>query len=233
MRAGMGALALGAACSALSLTGCASGGPGSGLEGECTVRVLRDGQLYRAVNPVRTPRPGSILGEAVLADCAGDPIAERDPGVLFTLPGTATDQAVLLRQGRYASVYVNVSVAPAEWPDIVKSAGTYPTCRRAASFTGTWDLAGAAGELGGDYRIELPYLGSFTAIRGKGLQFDRWSRVELDARVTDSTAPEPSRRLLEQALRHRKRVHVTTTCRGDRFAVSTVRLAATSPTHTD
>ncbi|GAB3521742.1 hypothetical protein GCM10027402_12350 [Arthrobacter monumenti] len=217
---------IGVLVTGVSVAGCS---PHQGMEGECTVRVRYDDAVYRAVAVASMPRPGRSLGSAHFGDCDGRPLQTSYQGELFTLPNTSTDQAVLLGQGRRGSVYVNTSLKMDEWPALVKAASRPVACEQPVEFTGTWDIVVDDGAMPdeGDYDLTVPYTAAFTTARGKGLNLDTWSRVELNARVTSSTDPVPTPSFLKEALavKNRPQVTVTATCRGAKFEVTTIKFA--------
>lgn len=217
---------IGVLVTGVSVAGCS---PHQGMEGECTIKVRHDDAVYRAVAVASMPRPGRSLGDAHFGDCNGSPLQTSYQGELFSLPNTSTDQAVLLRQRAYDSVYVNTSLKVDEWPALVKAAYGPVACEQPVEFTGTWDFVvdgeGMADE--GDYDLTVPYTAKFTTAHGKGLGLDTWSRVELNARITSNTDPVPTARFLKQALavKDPPQVTVTATCRGTKFDVATIEFA--------
>ncbi|GAB3247934.1 hypothetical protein GCM10027562_06110 [Arthrobacter pigmenti] len=217
---------IGVLVTGVSVAGCS---PYQGMEGECTVKVRYDDAVYRAVAVASMPRPGRSLGSANFGDCDGSPLQGSYEGELFALPNTSTDQAVLLGQGRHASVYVNTALKMDQWPALVKAAYRPVACEQPVKFTGTWNIVldGGAMPDEGDYDLTVPYTAAFTTAHGKGLGLDTWSRVELTARITSNTDPVPTPRFLKQALAVKKppQVTVTATCRGSKFNVATIKFA--------
>lgn len=208
------------------LTGCGSAASES-VQGDCNVKVRYDDAVYRAVTVQLTPRPGRSLGEAEFGNCDGSPLDGAYRGKLFALPGTDTRDAVLLRSDGHDSVYVSESLPARKWPSLVQAATGFPACQRPARFTGTWDTVDPR-DIPNTEDIDsvpVPLRVSFTATRGTGLKLDRWSSVSFLARITGDTQPVPSERFLQQAVIYGEPVVVSTTCRGDRFEVRTIRFA--------
>lgn len=208
------------------LAGCGSADSES-RQGECTLKVRYDDAVYRAVSVQLTPRPGRSLGQAEFGNCDGSPLHGAYRGKLFALAGTDTRDAVLLRQEGHDSVYVAESLQPREWPSLVQAATGFPTCQRQTRFTGTWDTIDPRDipNIEDIDRVPVLMRVTFTATKGTGLELDRWSSVTLAARIPSDTEPVPSEQFLQRAVIHDDPVVVSTTCRGDRFEVKTIRFA--------
>lgn len=191
------------------------------------MKVHYDDAVYRSVNVQLVPRPDRSLGQAGFAGCDGRPIDSGYRGELFELPKTDPQNAVLLRLEGNDSVYVAESLRPREWPALLKTATGFPDCQRPARFTGTWDTVEPEDipDTENIDRIPLPLRISLTATKGTGLDLDRWSSVSILARITKDTDPMPTERFLQRSTIYGDPVIVSTTCRGDRFEVETIRPA--------
>jgi hypothetical protein len=142
------------------------------------------------------------------------------------VPNLDQDAVVLAREQNSDAVYVNQKIQPRDWPELLKVATRYPSCERATTFTGSWDLVDPATMPNmEDYDIAVPYTATLNARRGQGLHLDHWSSVTLQARFTANTNPQPSPTFVKQALADNKPVAVTTECRGSNFVVTTILFA--------
>lgn len=229
MRRRAGVMAWAAMLSVLAGVGLAGCSSDYSDRSDCMLMVRYHDAVYRPVAASSIPRSGQALGKAHFGGCDGSPL--RMPsyhGKLFAVPDTDTGEAVLLRISGHDSVYVKRGVKRAKWPALVKAAHRPVACERAVEFTGTWKYAyddGMPDEEGHD--LTAPYTGTFTTSHGTGLDFDTWSRLTLDARITSDTDPVPTPRFLKQALavKNPRHVSVTATCRGTKFDVSTIKFA--------
>ncbi len=227
---GLGCLTAAVCCTAL-LTACSpdtslGDSPDTALEEGYNARFRFHSDLYRPAPGMQTPPRGKSLQTAPFVDCDRNTLPEMGEATLFAVPGHDPATLAIVAEENGDAVYINENIPWSERPQLVKESDQYLTCSGPARFVGNWrwidpeDMPNME-----DYdSARVPYTGNFTTRTGSGVQLDRWAQVTLQAEITADTQPVPSPHFIEQATSGDAPVTVTTTCRGNRFEVATIRL---------
>lgn len=201
--------------------------PEDELDGECNARVRLDGEVYRPATGLQLPHRGRSLGNAEFGDCEGDSVPNPDAVPVFAVRGEDPSRVVIVVDEGGDYVHVNEAIQRDETPQIIKDARRYVRCSGPAHFTGMWNWVEPEDMPNGEEyaSARVPYTGNFTAQRGTGVGLDRWALVKLQAEITAETRPVPDAAFLERATGQHEPVEVTTTCKGGKFFVASIRSA--------
>lgn len=194
-----------------------------GSEAACPALLQLDGRSYDGVGGVvRTPRPGAVVGEAVMPGCDdGNGPADSETTQAHAIPGIEPELAVLAGGRMWEAVETPTSAA-----DSMREFLTPVHCRGPEEQTLSGTMTGNnAGPVEEDFHVTAPYVATFRAGAGSGLPLDRYSSVLIRIRVTTETIGGEDPDLLRHALGEGEQVQATVRCDGRRFRAVALALS--------
>jgi hypothetical protein len=196
--------------------------------GDCGVKLLVNGRVFRSVNVTQIPRLGDSVGTGKFAGCDGTPLTtEPRTARLFDFAGGgAPDQVVVTEaHGQPREVYVDQAIKPSNWPAVLREATHYQSCTGPAEFTGRWkgvDDVDLPDPQASGYQPDGTYHVLFDTTSGSGVGLDRWRRAAVRVRVDDTTIRPPTSDQLHNVGTDYRRWRVAAHCDGDTFVLDSM-----------
>jgi hypothetical protein len=193
------------------------------LDGEASCAAAAD---FRGVGYVgagellRTPRPGSVLGQATVPACDdGNGSAGPRDVTVWEVPGVSPGTAVMAADRLYIAEDVTA------WPPALEALRRAVACTDAVtSVSGAWTSAEGPMPTE-DGRLEPPYVAVVAADGGAGLPLARYSSVSLPIEITERTTGAGDRNLVRRGLQAGEAVTVDVHCEGDDFVADRIGLS--------
>lgn len=187
-----------------------------GQEASCPARLRLGEVTYQGHGELlRVPRPGQVLGAAVLPGC-GD--VQEGAVQASAIPGVDPSTAVLANGGLWLAD--NLGSVPEDVQLLTEPVG----CSRPGTVRGDWvAVRGPAPDRDGE--LVAPYVAHVQADEGDGLPLEEWASVRIAVHVTADTAGGTDAALVRDSLRGDAPVRAVVTCDGDRFVAEALEPA--------